>query len=335
MKKILKKKPTSKAPQPAAEVTPTSATPVIAEEAVPASQGTTETDSNTATATAGTNIPANPTVVVVGATATDAEKPAVSNDTAPEPAPAETAAPTAKPEKIKPFEQEAYNWMIGREAFGGVSPSMFVPIYSAQNHGYTILGCDILAEVLGRSLTLAEAQMLVSKDGETKCKCSNPACGKEFVPVKWTRITGKLRDSLKESKDLAKTLAENQGFVSGSYYMVQSKKVPFCGSPFWISKKHGGRFELALEFRDGKIVNGTCNARMHDVNLKPVGDSGESRKLWGMPSTKIESIINQREERRKEAQEREAANNDFFQNMGELIERTHKKKFTPRRQRRG
>ncbi|MDO8575475.1 MAG: hypothetical protein Q7R78_02120 [bacterium] len=206
---------------------------------------------------------------------------------------------------FKPLEPDAFAWITQREEFGGVSPSMWIPIYNTPlgNDRY-LFGCEEIAFVLGRSLTLEEVKLLVSKDGE-ECTCGNPTCAKKFVPVKWYRITHDLLCKLAESKDLAKTLEENKGFEQGCHYIFKEKEMNFCGSPYHLVKGVGMQ------------ISYNCNAKAREKNIRQGQGEGQPvKKLWGMTREKLEEI----QDRFRVLEEKKRTEDSFFDTLGKEFE---------------
>lgn len=128
-----------------------------------------------------------------------------------------------------------------------------------------------IAAILGRSITLPEAQHLVSADGDPTTCASE---GVEFQPVKYLPFVPK---GLKEKIGRDKALVDIQLPWGGAYYLTKDgKTIAYSGSVFRYNARRQ-RYEWA---------NGSPLVIIADEIGKRYG-----QRQWGVPFAEVENIL--------------------------------------------
>ena len=140
---------------------------------------------------------------------------------------APVAGQTAEPVGFQTISPEAYAWYNNPLSLGGIRPRGILPL---------ALAFDV-SQAIGRSLTQADLQFLVQKDGEPVL-CSG--CGKEFQPVKWAVVNESLIMALRSGLEFGKLNGEVRW--AGSHIVkVDDGGVPgilsFCGAFFFYDPR--------------------------------------------------------------------------------------------------
>ncbi len=147
--------------------------------------------------------------------------------------------PEVDPDYYPTFEPKAWRW-VWTAMKGAPSPILFL--------GMNVP--DEIAGILGRSLTLEEAQYLVQTDGPvTKCSVTK----EEFQPVKYLPfVPPSLQHNL---MTLKKPLAEVRLPYGGQYYTNKNGSViPVSGSRYKYQKaRHAGEDDKYVPFFNGAL----------------------------------------------------------------------------------
>jgi hypothetical protein len=193
-----------------------------------------------------------------------------------------TAAPAPAEQPFRPLTKEAWDWFQSPQSLGsGIRPSNYLTGEDAKK----------VAEVLGRSLELAEVQLLVAADGE-RVQCG--VCGEEFQPVRYAVVTARLLDDLKSGRPLPDAVAA--GLWRGSWFCPPGKE-PFavCGSPFKFNPKTRAYYHppeseshLVAAFKENSFSD------------RP---DGKAYSHWGLTEAKLAEIIGRRQERWQASQD--------------------------------
>lgn len=131
-----------------------------------------------------------------------------------------------------------------------------------------------LAEILGRSITLPEAEHLVSLDGDPTICASEDV---EFQPVKYLPFTPK---GLKEKIDRGESLVDIQLPWGGAYYLTKDgKTIAYSGSVFHYNHRRQ-KYEWA---------NNSPLVIVADEIGKRCG-----QRQWGVPFSEVDNILKAR-----------------------------------------
>ena len=178
------------------------------------------------------------------------------------------------------MEQAAWAWYTNPLSLGNGRPRNWLPLKKLA----------LVAEAMGRSITLDELQILVQKDGPMQ-KCVG--CGKGFQPVKMVAINRWLLDRLSSGQDLS-TL-EGLRWAVGSFVLSRGKdhrlvSLGFCGSLFYFDPKVKDVDDCEIF----SINKQTClgNAYLSKENRDQNGDPRHTRSVESG-----ESIVEAEEER--------------------------------------
>ena len=146
--------------------------------------------------------------------------------------------PEPDPNYYPTFEPKAWRW-VWTAMKGAPSPILFL--------GMNVP--DGIAGILGRSLTLEEAQYLVQTDGPvTKCSVTKES----FQPVKYLPFASQ---SLLRALEGGKSLLEIRLPYGGQYYTKKDGSVlPVSGSRYKYEKaKHAGEDDRYVPFFNGAL----------------------------------------------------------------------------------
>lgn len=163
--------------------------------------------------------------------------------------------------------EQAWAWYTNPLSLGNGRPRNWLPLKKLA----------LVAEAMGRSITLNELQILVQKDGPMQ-KCVG--CGKGFQPVKMVAINQWLLDQLSSGQDLS-TLEELR-WVVGSFILSRGKdhrmvSLGFCGSLFYFDPKVKDTDDCEIF----SINKQTClgNAYLSKENRDQKGDPRRTRSV--------------------------------------------------------
>ena len=191
-------------------------------------------------------------------------------------------------ESFDTISQEAWADYNNPLTLGGIRPRGLLPL---------TLAFDV-ANAIGRSLTQADLQFLVQKDGE-RVVCAG--CGKEFQPVKWVAVTDRLISALKMGIEFGQLNGEVR-WAGSRIVKVDEKGVPhvlsFCGSFFFYDPRRRDETTGAEYF---SVNRQSClgQAYHHDENRD---EKGKSRPIRSIDSA-LESVLMM--ERKHEARREE------------------------------
>ncbi len=168
------------------------------------------------------------------------------------------------------YDEEAWKWMAEQSIPGAYSPIMYIGVEVSHQ----------IAAILGRPMTLEEAQYLVKIDGDfVKCAYT----GTEFQPVEYVfRVPPGLKDKIAAGAKLT----EVELVTGGAFYFNKGKgeMMPLSGSVF----EYDRRAQAYRWCMSSPLVIAANEARKITGHMK-----------WGAPSHQIGKIMNARQENRE------------------------------------
>lgn len=179
----------------------------------------------------------------------------------------EAAPKTASVEEFPAYNEEAWKWMAGQSIAGAYSPIMYIGLEVSNQ----------IAAILGRSMTLEEAQYLVKVDGPF-IMCAYT--GVEFQPVEYVF---RVPPGLKEKLATGLKLTDCPLVTGGAFY--PNKKtgdmMALSGSVFTWNPR-GQRYEWC---KSSPLVIAAEEARKMVGFMK-----------WGAPSHQVQIILGKKKE---------------------------------------
>ena len=133
---------------------------------------------------------------------------------------------TADGQKIfDAISPRAWAWYNNPLVLGGTRPRGLFPLALAYN----------VAQAIKRSLTQADLEFIVRKDGEKKV-CMG--CGHEFQPVKWLKVNSNLISALRAGIEFGQLNGQAVWFGSHILHVDVKSGVPsllvFCGPMYYF-----------------------------------------------------------------------------------------------------
>ena len=175
-------------------------------------------------------------------------------------------APVSKDRTIQPYDEEAWRYMSGPSIDGAHCPIYYI--------GQKV-SSDI-AEILGRPMTIEEAQYLVHADGPVV------TCHSEGVPFQPVKYVPFCPDNLRAAIAAGKKLTTTSLLWGGAFHVGKDNE------PIALS---GAVYHYSADRRRYEYFNASPLVKMASALEKIHG-----RKIWGKPWEDIQRIIRSRNE---------------------------------------